>query len=68
MELDSAADVIDALGGVRAVADLTGSTYRAVHNWKQNGRFPAKTFLVLDAALLERKARARADLWRMMQS
>lgn len=38
----SHAEIIDALGGVRAVAAATGKSYRAVHNWKNapNRRIP----------------------------
>lgn len=66
MELESASDVIDALGGVHATADLTASNYKAAHAWKQRGRFPTKTYIVITRALQLKGLQARADLWKMV--
>jgi hypothetical protein len=68
MLLDSAADVIDALGGVHATAELTDTNYKAAHAWKQRGRFPTKTYLVITEALRLRGLQARADLWKMVRA
>lgn len=68
MELESAADVIDALGGIAATAKLTGSGYTAAHNWKANGCFPPKTYVVMNDALHAKGLNARVALWRMVES
>jgi hypothetical protein len=65
MRLNSAIEVIDALGGTQAVADITKRTYSATHNWRSFGRFPANTFLTLTNALKLRGFDAPASLWGM---
>ena len=65
--LKTTADVIARLGGVQAVADMTGRGYTCAHNWKQFGVFPASTFLLLTTALRRRGYVARKALWRMDQ-
>jgi hypothetical protein len=62
-QLSRAADVIDALGGVKAVAELTQTTYRAAHNWKARGQFPAKTYALMIAELRARDCDADSSLW-----
>ncbi len=66
-QLTKAADVIDALGGVAAVADLTETSYRAAHNWKARNRFPAKLHLVMDNKLAAKGLYASASLWGMIE-
>ena len=65
--LKSTTAVIEALGGVRAVADLTNRTYQAAHNWKRFKTFPPDTYLVMKAKLDEIGATAPASLWRMVK-
>ena len=67
-QLASAADVIDALGGVGAVARLTRTTYRAAHNWKAQGSFPAKTHVVMLDSLNALGLSASPSLWRMVEA
>jgi hypothetical protein len=67
-QLANAADVIDALGGVAAVAELTHTSYRAAHNWKARGLFPPKTHLVMTQALHAQGISAAASLWRMVEA
>lgn len=59
--------VIDALGGNHAVADMLGGHHKAVANWRYFGFFPANTYLALREALKQRHKRARApdSLWAM---
>lgn len=64
MELSTAQQVIEALGGYKAVAKLTSRTYQAVHNWKQFGDFPANFYAVMQTALREKGCTAPASLWR----
>lgn len=64
IELHTAEEVIEALGGNPAVMVLTGSKHgSAISNWKRAGKFPAKTYKVLQEALQERSLSAPDDLW-----
>lgn len=56
--------VIDALGGNRGMARVTGATAKAVSNWRVIG-FPAWTYLVIHAALIEIGHSAPPNLWNM---
>jgi hypothetical protein len=67
-ELSTTDDVIDALGGIPAVMELTGSTYKAVFNWKGFSSFPSKTYLVMTDALVALGKTAPASLWGMTAS
>jgi hypothetical protein len=63
--LRTASEVIQRLGGLKAVADLTGRGYTAAHNWKQAGFFPSSTYLLMSKALERAGYGADAVLWRM---
>ena len=65
IELHSATDVIDVLGGTRATARFTGRRDQAVSNWRANGRLPADTYLVITQELGRLGYYARASLWGM---
>lgn len=67
-ELTSAEAVFEELGGIQAVADLTGSGYRAVFNWKAADAFPAKTYVTVIDALREHGCCAPASLFGMVPS
>ena len=62
-QLAVAADVIDALGGVSAVAELTQTSYRAAHNWKARGQFPAKSYALMKRELERLGYAADDSLW-----
>lgn len=62
-ELQSASEVIDALGGTAATARLTDRRAQHVSNWRKTGRLPPDTFLVLKTELNERNCRASPELW-----
>lgn len=66
-ELETAAEVMDALGGNAAVADLTGSRATAVSNWRSFGKFPAKFYVLMTDELRRRGLRAPALLWGMTE-
>lgn len=66
-ELKSAAEVIDALGGIASVAAMTGVGYNAAHNWKTR-RFPPRTYAVMVEALRAKGHTAPASLWRMAEA
>jgi hypothetical protein len=58
--------VIEALGGVKAVAELTKRTSpSAVPNWIMRNSFPTDTYAVMKAALRDKGATAPGALWKM---
>ena len=59
------AAVIEALGGVPAVAELTGSKPTAVSNWQGFPHFPARFYALMLDALHERGLHAPSSLWGM---
>lgn len=65
--LTTTADVIKALGGISAVADLTGRRYSAACNWGGWGHFPPDTFWVMNDALAEAGYDAPRALWRQVE-
>lgn len=64
--LETATEVVDALGGIKAVAALTDRKYNAAANWPAFGKFPPNTFLVMRKALEAAKCEAPASLWGMV--
>jgi hypothetical protein len=63
--LQTVDDVIGALGGVAAVKTLTECSTSTIWNWKNSGRFPSDTYVVMNAALAMRGKSAPVSLWRM---
>jgi hypothetical protein len=64
--LETVDEVIDALGGIKAVSDLMQcKASSTVPMWKHRQRFPATTFATLQAELRKRGASAPTDLWGM---
>jgi hypothetical protein len=57
--------VLDALGGLKAVATLTGVTPGAVIKWRtrDGARFPARMHVLIDAELARIGAVAKRDLF-----
>jgi hypothetical protein len=68
MELRTAREVFEALGGISAVAEITGSRYTAAQNWISRDQFPANTFLSLTQALERKNLSASVHLWKMKPS
>jgi hypothetical protein len=60
-------EVVAALGGTQAVANLTGRKYSAASNWVsgRDQQFPANTYVALNAALASVGKSAPASLWGM---
>lgn len=58
-------DVIDALGGNRAVGEITASNAKAVSNWRASNSFPSNTYVALQAALKGIGKSAPDALWSM---
>ena len=64
-ELRTTSEVIDALGGNPAVAELTSSTPKAVWNWRGFQTFPSNTYVAMTQALRAKGKTAPATLWGM---
>jgi len=58
-------DVIDALNGNAAVAELTDSSMNSVYNWRAANKFPADTYLLIQSELKARGRVAPDKLWPM---
>ena len=57
-------EVVEALGGRRNVARLTGKNTGAVCTWqRRQRRFPTKYYFVMAEALAAQRATASRDLW-----
>jgi hypothetical protein len=67
-ELHTTSEIMDELGGIKAVAELTGRKYSAAFNWRASGSFPANTYVVLIDALKERDCVASPQLWGMKEA
>ena len=67
ISIETATDIIDALGGNAAVARLTSSTAKAVSNWRAFDRFPSNTFLLLKSELMRLGISAPDHLWSMRE-
>ena len=52
--LRSVDEIISALGGTAATAELAGVGSPAVSNWKARGSIPAEYFLIFDGELARR--------------
>lgn len=62
-ELQTAKDVIDVIGGTGATARLNGRKSNHVVNWRNAGRFPADTYLVMKQQIEAQGFTAPASLW-----
>lgn len=65
--LETTVQVLDALGGDRAVSALTGADYKNVETWKRSKTFPARYFLVMFWALRGTNYSAPPSLWRQVE-
>jgi len=61
--LQTASEVIDALGGTAATARFTGRKDQHVSNWRATGRLPADTFLIISQELETKNCKASPVLW-----
>lgn len=66
-QLDTAAQVLDALGGNKGVEALTASSQTRVANWRAAGCFPSNTYVAMIDALAAVGKSAPAHLWRMRE-
>jgi hypothetical protein len=63
--LSTTIEVMDALGGNLAVAEITRSKPKAVWNWRKSGVFPSNTYVAITGALLAKGKTAPPSLWGM---
>lgn len=64
--VSTADEVVEALGGLPNVCELTGANPKQAWNWVgRNGSFPASTYVVMIRALQRRRIVAPAKLWNM---
>jgi hypothetical protein len=66
--LTSFNEVMDVLGGVKAVAEMTRNSRTSLWNWKQAGQFPPRHYRMMRDALLERGCVADLRLWAFTQT
>jgi hypothetical protein len=61
--LRSVEDVVISLGGVAAVAELTGVTTNQVYNWQADQRISARFYRLMSRRLAFRRIKAPPSLW-----
>lgn len=67
--IESAREVIDALGGIKAVSALTGRKTTTVSAWQAKfDGFPPNTYILLTSALALKGFAAPAALWGQIES
>jgi hypothetical protein len=65
--LITAREVVEALGGLEAVCELTGANAKAVYHWTgQTDSFPSRTYVVMQRALKRRHMSAPPSMWNMV--
>lgn len=65
-EFSSTAEVIEALGGYRAAAQITGRKDSAAWNWHKFATFPSNTYVAMQEMLAEYGYSAPPSLWGMI--
>jgi hypothetical protein len=65
--LRTANQVIERLGGLDRIAELTATDLKSAYNWPRFGAFPSSTYVVMMRALNRRGFTAPASLWRMRE-
>jgi hypothetical protein len=65
--LSSVREIVDELGGVAAVCELTKSNLKAVYHWNNSNQFPARLYDGMKRALKKRGCTAPARLWNQTQ-
>jgi hypothetical protein len=64
-KLRTANQVIDKLGGLDRIADMTVTDLKSAYNWPRFGAFPSSTYDLMIRALNRRGYTAPASLWKM---
>jgi len=63
-ELHTTKDVIDALGGIPGISELTGAKTKAIYVWRSSS-FPWKMYPIITGALRDRGMTAPDSLFGM---
>lgn len=63
--LRTAQQVIDRLGGLNRIAEMTATDLKSAYNWPRFEAFPSSTYVVMNRALNRRGYTAPASLWGM---
>ena len=62
--LQTVADVIDALGGPKAAAEVTKRSTDSIYKWRKENKLPFRHYYVLNEALSVRRSTAVPEnLW-----
>jgi len=61
--LKSKAEVMQALGGVPGLCELTGESYKATENWKRSKTLPSRYYVLMTWALRRKRLRADPAIW-----
>ena len=62
--LNSARAVVEHLGGLPRICEMTGANIKQAQNWPGRAKsFPAAYYVAMNRALARRNARAPASLW-----
>jgi len=64
-ELHSARQIVNALGGIKDVAELTGVRVKAVYHWLYVNQFPSHTYVTMQIELYRLQYFAWPHLWKM---
>ena len=63
-QITKTADLIDVLGGTKAICDLLNVGQQAVSHWRVHDRLPAHTYPVIQTELMKRGLSADLSVWR----
>jgi hypothetical protein len=65
-KLKSVKEVVEFLGGIHAVMEITNANYKQAINWPgRANKFPAATYVPLQKVLKKKNATAPDSLWTM---
>lgn len=63
-QITTTSDLIDALGGTKAICDLLNVGQQAVSHWRVRDRLPAHTYPTVQSELMKRGLSADLSVWR----
>ena len=66
--LSTSDEVIEALGGIEGLMELTNSKRPRVLNWRAFQRFPSRMYIIMIGALRSRGYNAPTSLWGMHEA
>lgn len=66
--LRTKAEVMEELGGIEGLSELTGSGYKATENWTRAKTFPARFHALMTFELRKRGFEASPSIWGQVTS